>query len=571
VLQRQPEEVQNFLLRTSILDRLCGPLCDAVTGQDGGKDRLAAIERGNLFLFPLDDQRRWYRYHQLFADVLQAHLLDEQPDIISELHQRASTWYEENGERAEAIRHSLAAKDFDRAAALIELAVPAMRRTRQESVVRAWLQALPDEVIRVRPVLCVAYAGMLLVTNELADVDRRLEEAQRWLQPTDDMVIVDHDEYGHLAEAIETYRAAQSLARGDLPAAVIHARQALTVAAEDSHLWRAASAGLLGIAYWSTGDLEAAHEAWTACTTGLQAAGYTADALGCAIALAEIRLAQGRPTDALRTYEQALLLKPDPGEPVLRGTADMYVGLSEFHRDRNDLQTATQYLAKAHALGDHLGLPQYSYRRRVAMARIREAEGDYPAALQLLDEAETVYVSDYFPNVRPIAAVRARMWLAAGELDKAVAWVREQGLTVDDDLSYLREYEHLTLARVLAAQGIAVDAFLDRLLQAAEERDRARSVQEIRELRAHPGAFARPDRTTQARTLKQGLVEPLSAREFDVLRLLGTDLDGPGIARELIVSLNTVRTHTKHIYAKLGVTNRRAAVHRAGELELFSR
>jgi LuxR family maltose regulon positive regulatory protein len=571
VLQRQPEEVQNFLLQTSILDRLSGPLCDAVTGQVGGKDRLAAIERGNLFLFPLDDQRRWYRYHQLFADVLQAHLLDEQPDAVAGLHQRAGAWYEENGESAEAIRHSLAAKDFDRAAALIELAIPAMRRTRQESVVRAWLQALPDEVIRVRPVLCVMYAGVLLISNELAGVDRRLEDAQRWLRPTDDMIVVDHDEYGHLAEAIETYRAAQSLARGDLPAAVIHARQALTIAAEDSHLWRAASAGLLGIAYWSTGDLEAAHEAWTACTTGLQAAGYTADALGCAIALAEIRLAQGRPADALRTYEQALLLKPDPGEPVLRGTADMYVGLSEFHRDRFDLQTATQYLAKAHALGDHLGLPQYSYRRRVAMARIREGEGDYAAALQLLDEAETVYISDYFPNVRPIPAVRARMWLAVGELDKAVAWVREQGLTVDDDLSYLREYEHLTLARVLAVQGIAVDAFLDRLLQAAEEGKRARSVQEIRELRAHPGAFARPGRATEARTLKQGLVEPLSAREFDVLRLLGTDLDGPGIARELIVSLNTVRTHTKHIYAKLGVTNRRAAVRRASELELFSR
>jgi LuxR family maltose regulon positive regulatory protein len=616
VLQRQPEQVQNFLLQTSILDRLGGSLCDAVTGQAGGKDQLAAIERGNLFLFPLDDQRRWYRYHQLFADVLQAHLQDEQPDAVAGLHQRASAWYEQNGERAEAIRHSLAAKDFERAAELVELAIPALRRTRQEAVVRGWLQALPDEVLRVRPVLCVMYAGALLVCNELDGVERRLQDAQRWLHPTDDMIVVDHDEFCRLAESIETYRAAQSLARGDLPAAVSHAREALALAAEDSHLWRAASAGLLGLALWATGDLEAAHEAYTACTTGLQGAGYTADALGCAIALADIRSAQGRPSDAMRTYEQALLLKPDQGEPILRGTADMYVGLSELHRERNDLQTATQYLAKAQALGDHLGLPQYSYRRRVAMARIQEAQGDYAAALQLLDEAESVYISDYFPNVRPIPALRARVWLAAGDLDKAIAWVRDQGLTVDDELSYLREYEHLTLARVLATQGTAVGPFLDRLLQAAEDGDRTGSIIEILVLQAKLQSdqaalhraltLAEPDRhvrifadegpqvITLLRTLakqsapaqhllaaitnhvtpvprKQGLIEPLSAREFDVLRLLGTDLDGPGIARELIVSLNTVRTHTKHIYAKLGVTNRRAAVRRAGELQLFSR
>ncbi|MFI5708949.1 LuxR C-terminal-related transcriptional regulator [Kribbella sp. NPDC051620] len=576
VLQRQPEEVQHFLLQTSILDRLSGPLCDAVTGQGGGKDRLAAIERGNLFLFPLDDQRRWYRYHQLFADVLQAHLLDQQPDAVRSLHQRASAWYEANGERAEAIRHSLAAKDFEQAATLIELAIPALRRTRQEAVALTWLQALPDEVLSVRPVLSVSYAGTLLITHDPAGVDRRLEDAQRHLQPTAETIVVDHNEYAHLPEAIETYRAAQSIAQGNLSATVTHARQALAIAADDSHLWRAASAGLLGLAYWATGDLEAAHEAWTACTTGLQASGYTADALGCAIALADIRSAQGRPTDAMRTFEQALNLNPTPGDPVLRGSADMYVGLSELHLDRNDPQTATQYLAKAHDLGDHLGLPQYSYRRRVAMARIREAEGDYQAALELLDEAETVYVSDYFPNVRPIPAVRARVWLAAGKLDKAIAWAGDQGLTVDDDLSYLREYEHLTLARVLTAQGIPIDAFLDRLQQAAEDGNRARSVNEIRALRAQSARTARATPGTTARatpgsTLKQGLVEPLSAREFDVLRLLGTDLDGPGIARELIVSLNTVRTHTKHIYAKLGVTNRRAAVRRATELELFSR
>ena len=138
VLQRQPEHVQQFLLQTSILDRLSGPLCDAVTGQDGGQAKLAALERGNLFLVPLDDRRQWYRYHQLFADVLQARLLDEQPGDVPGLHRRASDWYEQNGEPSEAIRHALAAGDFERAADLVELAIPAMRRTRQEAAV-AWL------------------------------------------------------------------------------------------------------------------------------------------------------------------------------------------------------------------------------------------------------------------------------------------------------------------------------------------------------------------------------------------------------------------------------------------------
>ncbi len=133
VLQRQPDRVRSFLLETSILDRLSGPLCDAVTGQGGGKAMLEALDRANLFLVPLDDRRRWYRYHHLFADVLRAHLLDERPDQVPELHRRASEWYEQNDERSEAIRHAMAGEDFDRAADLVELAIPAMRQRRQEA------------------------------------------------------------------------------------------------------------------------------------------------------------------------------------------------------------------------------------------------------------------------------------------------------------------------------------------------------------------------------------------------------------------------------------------------------
>ena len=643
VLQRQPGHVQHFLLQTSILDRLSGPLCDAVTGQDGGKAKLAALERGNLFLVPLDDRRQWYRYHQLFADVLHARLRDEQPDDVPDLHRRASGWYEHNGEPSEAIRHALAAGDFGRAADLIELAIPAMLRSRQEAAVLGWLERLPDEVVRVRPVLSVGFAGALLAGGEFEAVEARLRDAERWLggatgigegsqAPAAEMIVVDDAEFRRLPAEIELYRAAQALARGELPGTVRHARRALELAPGDDHLCRAGASGMLGLASWASGDLEAGHSAYAECMTGLRRAGHIADTFGCAIALADIRLVQGRLGEAMRTYEQALQRVPEQGGPVLRGTADMYVGMSGVHRERNDLHAATQQLLRSQELGEHTGLPQNRYRWRVAMARIRQAEGDLDGALDLLNEAERVYVGDFFPNVRPVPALRARVWIAQGSLGEALGWAREQGLSVDDDLSYLREFEHITLARVLMAryqderaERSAREAIrlLDRLLRAAEEGERAGSVIEILVLRAlayqrhgdiaaalscleravtlaEPEGYVRVfadegppmasllrvaakqqaagnyvrqllaavTETEQNGPVKQALIEPLSERELDVLRLLGTELDGPAIARELMVSLNTVRTHTKHIYAKLAVTNRRAAVRRAAELDL---
>src|SRR6266576_2089689 len=187
VLQPQPAPVRSFLLQTSILDRLHGPLCDAVTGQEEGNARLEALERGNFFVVPLDDQRHWYRYHHLFAEVLSAHLRAEQPEQVSTLHRRASEWYEQNGSATDAIRHALAAEDFERAAGLVERAVPEMRRSRQETTVLGWLKALPDQLVRARPVLSVHYAGTLLLSGELEGVEARLRDDERWLDTKADM------------------------------------------------------------------------------------------------------------------------------------------------------------------------------------------------------------------------------------------------------------------------------------------------------------------------------------------------------------------------------------------------
>ncbi|HEU4322716.1 MAG TPA: LuxR C-terminal-related transcriptional regulator [Roseiflexaceae bacterium] len=647
VLQRQPEAVRSFLLQTAILDRLTGPLCDAVSGQEHGSARLEALHRGNFFVVPLDDTRQWYRYHRLFADALSAQLMAEQPDQVATLHRRASAWHEQHGALADAIRHALAAQNFARAANLVELAAPAMSRSRQEATLLGWLKALPDQVVASRPVLSVQYAGTLLSVGELEGVDARLGDAERWLElmakpgeqpgvPSAEMVVVDQAAFRQLPGSIAVYRAGQSLARGNPTDTITYTRRALDLLSEDDHVMRGAAHALLGLASWTIGDLESAYRSYSDGMARLQKAGHIADAIGGAITPADILIVQGRLREAARIYERGLQLAADHGAPQMRGTADMYVGLSELSREHGELHAAMQLLLRSQEQGEHTGFPQHPYRWRVALARIREAQGDLEGALDLLQEAERRYASDFSPNVRPVAAWKTRVWLAQGRLDDALGWAREQGLGAYDELSYLREFEHITLARVLLACSRREPAggslreaieLLQRLLHAAESGGRTASVIEILVLLslahqmqgnipaallslsralalAEPASYVRmfvdggpAMRALLQEALARGttgyvetllaafpaggaagsmyptatahhLVEPLSDREREVLGLLRTDLDGPEIAGALTISLNTLRTHTKNIYSKLGVSNRRAAVRRAEELDL---
>ncbi len=642
VLRRQPDDVRTFLLRTSILRLLSGPLCDAVTGHGGGRGMLEALDRRNLFLVRLDDRRQWYRYHHLFADVLRARLLDEQPGEVPELHRRASIWYEGAGDTAEAIRHAMAGGDLGRGADLVELAIPAMVRQRQEATLRGWLEALPDEVLRVRPVLSNASAGSHLVRGEVEGVEARLSDAEQWLNATGGaadpaagraagMIVVDEVAFRHLPGSVAVHRAGQARILGDVPGTVTHARRALDLVAEDDHRSRGGAAGLLALAAWTAGDLDGAARWYAAAMADLEKAGHLSDVIGCGLALADIRLAQGRLGEALRVLERGLALATGGGY-ALRGAADMHVGISTVRLERGDIEGARKELASGHDLGEDNGLPQNPYRSRVALAAIRQAEGDLAGALELLTEAERRYVGDFSPDVRPVAAAKARIWVAQGQVGEALAWARERGLSADDDPDHLREFEHITLARALLAPGGTRDRsmpaaldFLERLLRSAEHGGRTASVIEILVLQAlavratgdiraalvpleRALALAEPEgylrvfadqgpemaalleaagkrdiapahvrrlltafgRSEPSRASKQPLAEPLSERELEILRLLGSDLNGPGIARELVVSLNTVRTHTRNIYAKLGVNSRREAVRRAAELDLHS-
>jgi LuxR family maltose regulon positive regulatory protein len=657
VLRRQPERVQDFLLQTAILGGLCGPLCDAVTGWEDGTEMLEVLERGNLFVLPLDDKRRWYRYHHLFADVLQARSMEAQPDRVSALHRRASEWYEQNGKPTDAISHALAADDFKRAAGLIELAGPSMEGS-QAAAWLAWARALPDELMRARPVLSVWYAYALFAGAEMEAVESRLKDAEQWLaHPSAEMVVVDEGQFRSLPATIAVARAYLAQSLGDVSGTVKYAQRALELLPEEDQLRRQQATALLGISCWANGDLETAGRVFADYNAKLRRARNIPDAIGTAFVLVDIRIAQGRLHEAASALEQSLQFAMDQGEPLPPDAAELYRGLCELYREWGDFASAAGHLERSQELGGQGELLSWKHRLCIAQAHMKRIQGDMDAALDLLYEAERLYVRTPLPVVRPISAMKARIWLAQGKQAEALGWAREQGLSLDDDLSYLHEFEHITLARVLMARykNESDDsiheamAFLGRLLQAAEKGGRIGSVIEILVLQAlafeaqgdippalvaleralslaEPEGYVRifvdegpsmadlltiinasgnsatpgmeayidrllaafeketPSRTMQGkpspmigtspepltpRSLSQGLIDPLSQRELEVLSLVGEGLSNQEIGERLFLALDTIKGHNRRIFEKLDVKRRTEALARARELGLL--
>jgi LuxR family maltose regulon positive regulatory protein len=492
VLQQQPERVQDFLLRTSILDRMCGPLCDAILldSPAPGREILERLEHTNLFIIPLDNERRWYRYHHLFGSLLRQRLGQSRTaEEIAQYHIRASEWYEKNGDQDQAFHHSIAGGDLSRAATLAEKYWQGMNESFQSVTWLSWVKQLPEGLIRSRPVLCTQIAWGYMDLSEVDASESWLRDAERCLEkPPTEMVVVVEEQFRSLPARIAIARTFNAQSVSDSPAAVNYAELAIKVAPEEDHFLRAQTKAILGGTYWANGDLEAACNSLSDWINSAQKAGNFFFAIASGHGKADILIEQGHLREALKTYQGSLQLASEHEAESQGIIAHHHLGLAMLYHEMRDDESAAQHLQKSMELGPHSVLHDWSYRKYLAQARLKESEGELDAALDFLDDAKRFYVRSLIPYTRPIDAIKAKIYLKQGRLARAQEWVSGRELSVDDDLSYLREFEHIILARVLLAEyesnrkePIIQDALglLKRLSTPAEEQKRKGSMLEI--------------------------------------------------------------------------------------------
>ncbi len=517
VLARQPTPVQQKLLHTSILERLSGPLCDAVTGQEGSQAMLEALERANLFVVALDDERGWYRYHHLFAQVLRRHLQQREPASVPHLHRRASAWYEQHDLPIEAVQHALAIPDTELAARLIEpIALPVAFQGQIDTVLR-WMNALPKTLVCTRPFLCVSYARLLMYINQLETAEELLQETERYVRS----VGIAASQARIIQGWILPIRAGIASFSGDLPHAISLARQALDLLPDIEVLFRAGAMVVMAHAYLVSGDVTPATEHEVAAAVVLiQTSDNPFTVVGSITLLARLHVLQGKLRQAATTYAQVVQAVPRPEAlQTIFHSLSYYFGLGDLLREWNDLEAAEQHLVQGMALvNEALPLdPFVAILGYTALARLQQARGNTRAALTTLDALRRLAEQRHFAPylVTQVAAVRAQLDLAQGNLAVAIRWADASGLSLDDEeLPYPREVEYLALARVRIAQGREappapflreVLGILDRLLQDAEAKARMSSVLEI--LVLHVLALeAQGNRTGAMSTLERVLV-----------------------------------------------------------------
>jgi LuxR family maltose regulon positive regulatory protein len=650
VLDRQPQPLRAFLLETSVLERLCGPLCDAVTGRSDGQELLEQVERANLFLLPLDEVRGWWRYHHLFADLLRVRLAREQPERLLQLHCAAAAWSEQHGLADDAVRHALAAGELAWVARLIEQHWDAMLWRSEDVTFRRWLQALPAELVRSRPRLCLAQAYGAILSGRLEAAEPLLADAEQALADSGDQPQEPYEpSAGRAVSLLANLPAAITLApamlarlRGDAERTAAFAQQALTHLTDADRTLRHFARYYLAMADWLRGRLPEAEQALAGLAAEQVAAGarYLAPLYRD---LGQVQRARGHLGAALRTYERALGIASQAGRP-LPPAGIAHVDIAEVRYERGELDAALDHATRGVALSRQLGWARQLAAGLAILAWIRQAQGDRAGALEAIAEAERVQPSPAVVGVfNPVPAVRARLALADGQVGEAARWVQEWGLDADDEPSYPREREYLVLVRVLLAQQAPERALglLARLHALAAAQGRTGSVIEVRTLQAlalhasgdqaaalaalaealalgAPEGWLRvflDEGPPMAALLRQllagrrqgqvalaeaapreylarlaeafgqaglpvrppvgrgvvvaGLVEPLTARELEVLQLLAAGVPNRAIAEQLVVTPETVKKHLSHLFAKLGVANRTQAVARARQLGLL--
>jgi LuxR family transcriptional regulator, maltose regulon positive regulatory protein len=490
VLDRQPEPLRTFLLETSVLGRLSGPLCDAVTGRSNSQALLEQVERANLFLVPLDEVRGWWRYHHLFADLLRARLNQEQPERIPALHEAAAAWSEQHRLVDDAIRHALAAGDAVWAARLIERHFDDLLRRNEDATLHRWLQALPAEVVRSRPRLCLAQALWAWIGGRLEAVEPLVAEAEQAFaavaeEPYEPSVGRATSLVANVPAAIATFRAGLGCMQGDADRATRFGRQALAHLTDADRTLGSFARWYLAVAEWLRGRLPEAEQALAGLVAEQRGAGERYFARLC-YDLGQVQRAQGHLDAALGTYQQAL--DASGGAARLLPPAGMaLVGLAGVLYERDELEAALAHATEGVGLWRQLSYGLQLVAGLATLARIRQAQGDPAGALEAIAEAERVGLSPTMVALlNPAPATRARLALARGEVAEAARWVRQRGLGPADEPSYPREREYLVLARVLLAQHAPDRALglLERLRALAVAQGRTGSVIEVLVLQA---------------------------------------------------------------------------------------
>jgi LuxR family maltose regulon positive regulatory protein len=502
VLLRQPEDMQDFLVQTCVLDRLSGSLCDAVRERDDSQALLEQVERSNLFLIPLDDERRWYRYHHLFAEVLRTRLRQTRPTLVPELHHRASCWYEQHKLFEEAVTHALAVPDPERAVDLIEQYARFTNFPSRFQILLGWLNRLPDALVRSHPSLCIMHAIMLMLTHQLDAAQARIQDAEACLEQE-----MPSEQRRVILSLIAAFRGNLARLFGDSERCVPLAQRALELMPEPEpeelsiiRMFRPSTLVTAANTYLVDGDTTAATERFvTATVTSVRALGNVPTTMRSISNLARLQLLQGKLHQAALTIEQVQLLASRHGglQDLLNG-ADYYFILGNLLREWNQLDKAEQHLlqgiemVKTALTAD----AEMIMRGYLALACLQQARGWNTQALETLDTfMQVAYQSGFAPLLRTYAAaVRAQVELAQGNVAAALQWVARSGISPNDDsLSFLHEREYLTLARVSIVQGRldprapflhqALD-LLNRLLQDAESKSRMSSTLEILVLQA---------------------------------------------------------------------------------------
>lgn len=491
VLDRQPEDTRRFLLHTSVPERLTRSLCDALTGRSDGQEMLERLERQNLFLIALDDERRWYRFHHLFRDLLRAQLHRSEPGTVPELHRRAASWSERHGLVDEAIRHASASGDASWAARLVEHHLYETLSHGEEVILARWLSALPEETMRSVPALCLAHGLMQFHRGDLVSVERLLEHAERAFEagreqssagvPTTGGMVVE------VPAAIALLRAELGAARGDSEGTAEQARSALARTNEGEQGPRFWARWLLAFSDWMRGDLEAAERAFAQMLVEGRSAAELNPVMSTGSTLGRVQRARGKLGAALRTYREGLRFVTESGRLSGAHAGELHVGIARVLYERDQLDAAFEHVTEGIELCRHVMVLRERDRGLATLAWIRHARGEVDAALEAMDEACRMYPSGEATSLfNPAPAERGKLWLVHGRIDEAARWTEERGLAETDDISYPRERDHLVLARVFLARRDPAGALriLQRLDTLAESQGRTESLIEVRALRA---------------------------------------------------------------------------------------